>query len=303
MQTYALAIAWTWEYDEDFIEGIVRESGKQRLSTYLIQPQNVQDTLHAIAGGSLRFNVLYDRASDDDEDFLPLVRAMESIGAPVVNPHAHVELARDKATMHLEFISHGISVPYTIIVSPYNQQKEPALKLSELEGLGRPFIIKPANTTGGGLGVVVGAETLKEIIDTRQHHKDDKYLLQETIIPKMLDGRRAWFRVIYAFGEIIPCWWDDRTHVYEEVTATDTSAYSLQGLYDIMARIRDICRLDFFSSEIAMTEEGKLVAVDYVNEICDMRLQSKSVDGVPDAIVARIQALLVRRVSALVGDH
>jgi hypothetical protein len=47
--------------------------------------------------------------------------------------------------------------------------------------------------------------------------------------------------------------------------------------------------LEFFSSEIALTNDGLFVAVDYVNEICDMRLQSKHYDGVPDAIVAQIQ--------------
>ena len=51
--------------------------------------------------------------------------------------------------MHLEFITNGLYVPYTIIISPYNKKKELELSLSELARLGRPFIIKPANTTGG----------------------------------------------------------------------------------------------------------------------------------------------------------
>jgi hypothetical protein len=52
--------------------------------------------------------------------------------------------------------------------------------------------------------------------------------------------------------------------------------------------------LDFFSSEIALTEERKFVVVDYVNEICDMRLQSIFTDGVPDSVVEQIQRLLIK---------
>ena len=49
-----------------------------------------------------------------------------------------------------------------------------------------------------------------------------------------------------------------------------------------------VCGLDFFSTEIALTSEGRFVTVDYVNEICDMRLQSGHADGVPDALVTAI---------------
>ena len=48
--------------------------------------------------------------------------------------------------------------------------------------------------------------------------------------------------------------------------------------------------LRFFSTEVVRDVRGRLVAVDYVNETCDMRLQSKHADGVPDAVVGRIAA-------------
>jgi len=55
--------------------------------------------------------------------------------------------------------------------------------------------------------VITGAETLKDVIDSRKHHKDDKYLLQERVVPAELAGRRAWFRVFFVCGVIFPCWW------------------------------------------------------------------------------------------------
>jgi hypothetical protein len=98
--------------------------------------------------------------------------------------------------------------------------------------------------------------------------------------------------VFYVCGEIFPCWWDDITHVYAEVTAGESSSFSLSPLVSIGRVISTVCRLDFFSTEIAMTPAGQFVTVDYVNEICDMRLQSRHPDGVPDRLALAISGLL-----------
>ncbi|MCK7528236.1 MAG: hypothetical protein MZV64_67020 [Ignavibacteriales bacterium] len=68
------------------------------------------------------------------------------------------------------------------------------------------------------MGVVKGAESLKEVLQERQMHINDKYLIQEKVYPKMLDGKRAWFRCYWAFGKTICVWWDDETHIYNQLT-------------------------------------------------------------------------------------
>ena len=299
MATYSLAIAWNWEHDEDYIKSLERECHDVNLSVLEITPANLDVIEAGLSDGSIAIRALYDRASDDDEAFFSIVAHLEKKAAYIVNPHRSLENARDKATMHLELIAAGINVPFTIIISPYNHRKEVTLSLSQLEQLGRPFIIKPANTTGGGMGVVLGAETLKDIIDSRQHHKDDKYLLQQKIYPAIIDGNRAWFRILYAFGNIYPCWWDDQTHIYRELTLEEEEWYQLSELRTIMMTIQSICKLDFFSSEIALTPDGRLVVIDYVNEICDMRLQSRAHDGVPDFIVSKVARTIVQQVQSV----
>jgi hypothetical protein len=293
-EKYDIGIAWTWEYDADFIRSIEASARLRNLKVLQIIPQNVQDLTELYLQEKIIFRYYFDRASDENELFLPLAREVlrrsKSEGHAVypINPGDKILRAADKATMHLEFLSHGLHVPYTIIISPFTHQKEIELSLSELEMLGRPFIIKPANTTGGGVGVVMGAETLKEVIDARQLNKNDKYLLQETIVPVEFGGRRAWFRVFYAFGEIIPCWWDDRTHVYTAVTPEEERSFSLCPLRSMTQTIQSVCGLDFFSTEIAFMKNSRIVAVDYVNDMCDMRCQSKSTDGVPNDVVEAI---------------
>jgi hypothetical protein len=300
-QGFDIAIAWNWDFDSEFLQCIDSAATARGLTTFFIDQQRLAETVSRLHDKTLFVRVFLDRASDEDERFLPLANFIRKIARAsdqreticIINPHDLLQRASDKATMHLEFLSHGIHVPYTIIISPYNHRKEVELSLSELAMLGRPFIIKPANTTGGGVGVVLGAESLKDVIETRQHHKNDKYLLQEKVIPVEFAHHRGWFRVFYAFGLVLPCWWNDETHIYEELTPKDEEGFGLQPLRSITATIQQICGLDFFSTEIAMTPTDTFVVVDYVNEMCDMRLQSRHPDGVPDTVVRSIAEALV----------
>ena len=294
VSSYDLAIAWIWEYDQEFIAAIEEAAHTRGRSVFFITRENFPETLRRVQDGSLSFQMFLDRASDEDDSFLALQNQLASQSSTLIlNPHTQQLRAADKATMHLEFLSRGIEVPYTIIISPYNHSKEPVLSPDELAHLGRPFIIKPANTTGGGLGVITGAETLNDVLEVRQHNQNDKYLLQETIRPAWVSESKGWFRVLYCCGAIWPCWWDDRTHLYEILTSEDEEIFGLSPLRTITETIHDVCGLDFFSTEIVYTPKDRFVVVDYVNEICDMRPQSRHRDGVPDLIVQAVAERLV----------
>jgi len=190
--------------------------------------------------------------------------------------------------MHLEFITAGLNVPYSIIIPPHSEFEVIYISVDELSILGRPFIIKPCNTTGGGVGVVMGAESLKEVLDERHTNLDDKYLIQEKIYPANFNGKRAWFRCFWAFGRPILLWWDDQTHLYDYVTQDEKEKYNLSKLDFIVRKIRSLTGLDFFSTEIVYSSKNEFVVIDYVNDQCDMRLKSKHADGVPDETVEQI---------------
>jgi hypothetical protein len=295
LMIFDLVLAWNWEFDREFVQLVLEMFRQHDLSVLEIHAKNIEEIFDSVKKGKLQFRYFLDRASDEDDAFQPLARYVlkkyrtgDAQSMRPINPLDLQIHAADKATMHLEFLTHKIEVPYTIIISPFNHKQEVELTISELAKLGRPFIIKPANTTGGGIGVVMGAESLKEIIEARQSHKNDKYLLQETIKPILFEGRRAWFRVFYAFGNIIPVWWDDVTHVYSLLKEDDEQYMNKEQLIKITQRIHTVCQLEFFSTELVYTGDRKCVAVDYVNEMCDMRLKSQFLDGVPDVVVYRI---------------
>ena len=144
------------------------------------------------------------------------------------------------------------------------------------------------------MGVVTGAETLKEILDERMTNADDKYLLQEKIYPTVLNGRRAWFRSFWAFGKAIPVWWDDQTHLYETILPEHYKNFRLRKLRQITKQIAGLTSLDFFSTEIVLTEYDNFLLIDYVNDQCDMRIKSSHYDGIPDSIVDEIIKNMLR---------
>lgn len=299
-ETFDLAISFVWEFDKDFVDLIEKNLQPAKISTFVITENNIHEVTSLVKRRKLWFQSYLDRASDVDEKFSELAKILTRRKCRIFNPYKNVEHAIDKATMHLEFITAGINVPYSIIIPPHSEREDLFLSVDDLAILGRPFIIKPCNTTGGGIGVVTGAESLKEVLLERHTNKSDKYLIQQKIIPIDLEGKRAWFRCFWAFGKPICVWWDDQTHIYEILTNEQTKKYGLNKLNHITKIIAKITQLDFFSTEIVLTPEKKFVVIDYVNDQCDMRLKSIHPDGVPDQIVLRIITLLRQSVQKLV---
>lgn len=290
--TYDLALALDWEYDWDFLRLVEQRARALGLSTFIVWNNNLAGTLELLKAGRMRIRFLIDRASDAAAEFCPLQQLVAAGGGEVLEPLERLRWASDKATMHLEFIAHGLHTPFTIILAPFHSSEEVRLSVADLAHLGRPFVIKPANTTGGGLGVVEGAETLQDVLEARQEHRHDKYLLQQKVVPLERDGRQFWFRGYYVCGLTQCAWWNDRTHLYQVLTPEEVARYELSPLFDIVEKIAAICRLRFFSTEIALDRYGTFVVIDYVNELCDMRMQSRYADGVPDALVDAIATRL-----------
>ncbi len=288
MEKFDLGLAFVWEYDNDFIQLVENEMQAAGMTTYLLSYYNFPQIREKIINKEIGFRFYLDRAWDVDEDFEDLGRIIARKKTTILNSYKNILHAIDKASMHLEFITAGLDVPYSIIIPPHSEEEKIYVSLEDLSLLGRPFIIKPCNTTGGGIGVVTGAESLKDILDERVTNTDDKYLLQEKIYPVMLDGKRAWFRCFWAFGKPIATWWDDQTHLYSEMTKEDITRFKLNKLLKITRTIAKVTQLDFFSTEIVLTEHRKFVVIDYVNDQCDMRLNSKHPDGVPDNVVKQI---------------
>ncbi len=293
MPSYDLCLAWNWDYDASFVRLLDEACVRRGLSLLQVTPENLDPALAALETGKTAFRTFLDRASDSDDRFRPLADWAKTHASLRINPQEQARWAWDKATMHLEFLSAGLELPYTILLASAAEQ--PDLPPLDLSPLGNNFVIKPAGT-GGGAGVVLEANSLEQASSARWQFPEEKYLLQAHITPCLLDSRPAWFRVLVCDGALYPCWWDQATHVYTRLTAEEMARFGLRGLREVARRIAQLCKLHLFSTEIALTGDGRFVVVDYVNDPVDLRLQSEAVDGVPDAIVENIAGRLARLV-------
>ena len=285
---YDLCLPWYWEYDIDFVRFVETACHEQGLSLWQVTPDNLLESIAALYKGEHTFNTLLDRSQGEDR-FLPIQRWAKEYNKKRINPAELSKWSEDKATMHLELITAGINTPHTILLSPFLEQ--PVLPPLDLTPLGQQFVIKPSNE-GGGEGVVLGAFSIDQVLRARMQFPEQKYLLQSTVVPRTIQGRPAWFRVFYAVGKTYPCWWYPLTHVYAPVTPQEEHRHELSPLHDLTRRIASLCRLDWFTTEIALTLED-FVVVDYVNDEIDTRIRSKAVDGAPDEIMQSIASQLV----------
>jgi hypothetical protein len=295
MSRYDLCLAWNWEYDADFIHLIEAACAARGVSLLQATPASLDQVMTGLGSGEISYSTFFDRASESESRFQPLVDWAVQHGSFCINPQKGTVWSGDKATMHLEFISRGLHTPYTIILAPYSHHVD--IPSPNLGPLGGCFAIKPA-CEGGGNGVILEANSWEQVLNARQQYPAEKYLLQAHVTARILEEHPAWFRVLYCDGAVYPCWWDQRTHIYVRVTAEEKARLGLLSLRQISARIAQICGLHLFSTEIAMTEDGAFLVVDYVNDPVDLRLQSKAVDGVPDVFVESIAARLVRLAEA-----
>jgi glutathione synthase/RimK-type ligase-like ATP-grasp enzyme len=281
-----LGILWEWEYDERFVrllDSFCQRSGK---TSYLISPSNLGQSMAMIAKGELRFRVVFDRATDSDPAFMPIVRLHQEAQSRIISDPEKALRTYNRALMHLEFMNGGLNVPYTIMLSPGESVDERALEI-----IGCPFVIKPVEGEGGGQGVVLGAQTIEEVEKARKQYPGKLVLIQENIVPCKFYGLRCWFRVFFICGKVIPCFWDDQTHIYQRLTPEEEIIFG--ELMKIALKVQEITGLEFFSTEVVQTEDGKFVVVDYVNDQCDMRFQSDTPDGVPDSVIEEIARAIV----------
>jgi len=295
MRSYDFCLAWNWEHDADFVMLLDLACQSRGLSLFQITPENLADTMRSLANEEITVQIFLDRASDADPRFIPVVQWACNHAVHYINPHELACRAWDKVAMH-QAISTSMETPVTIVLPSYDE--EPLFPAIDLASLGEGFAIKPA-LGGGGDGVIIGATSLSQVLIARKAFPSQRYLLQAQIIPARLGPRMAWFRVTYCVEKVYPCWWDSLTHIHTPITSDEASSYNLTPLHGITSSIAQICELELFSTEIALTSNGRFVIVDYVNDPIDLRLQSKAFDGVPNDIVRDI----ADRLAALVLTH
>jgi len=290
MKEYDFGLSWSTKTRDYFTRTLKSACQNNDLSFLWVTDNNVREVIKKLEGGQMRIKVLLDTEATYDKPRDPYSRvcyAVKDRGGMVINDPDRTKVAVDKSVMYYELVSSGINTPYSVVVRNWHP-KTFKLADDERKKLGVPFVIKPACGYGQRGLVKDASGTVREIARARNFDRGDNFLLQEKINPIELKNKRAWFRVLHVFDKIIPCWWDDRTCRYEHVTEQEYKNYHLSPLAKIVSKIAYITEMVWFSTEIAIDKklgQPRFVAIDYVNDQCDMTAKSESQVGVPNYIV------------------
>jgi hypothetical protein len=178
-----------------------------------------------------------------------------------------------KAPAHERLEKAGLPLPPSVILQRGSPDRE--LTAEERAKVGERCVIKPS-AGFANRGVVVGVPpTLAEIKKARDFDRNDDWLVQKMISWTRCGNRPAYMRGYHLLGHRSLVWWckengEDR---YELLTWADLQQYDLLPAVNLIDRVAAVSGVDFFSSEIAITDAAgpeRFVLIDYINDQCDM---------------------------------
>jgi len=301
MTVYDVALA---NYQEFFSHRMAELCGQHNLSFFLVEPLWLHEFLDKLQRGDISVGVLIDMASDpyDNTDlYYRLAREVKASGGHVIDDPDRSPLTTHKGKFHEVLRREGIPVPETVIV---RREDLPSFRIDDAirERIGVPFVAKPG-WGAGRVGVILDARTEADVVRSADEAPDsDSIMLQQLLTPKTLDGKPAWFRIYHVCGEVIPCWWHPETGAYEMVSPLQRRMFGLVELERIVHKIGRLSGMEFFSTEIALTNDG-FITVDYLNDECDLHAQSFHPSGPPDEVVRRIVQVFVQKSLAILRKH
>jgi hypothetical protein len=286
---YVFAVAWTNPVEESFVQSFKKAAKAKQLSLLEITYNNLEEMLQLAKDQKLRIQTFFDRASLDDAAFFLLAEKLHQQGVKVINSPSAVIASSSKANLQELYQKAGLPVAPTIIISFKTTKKE----VEHIpKKLGVPFVLKPSHG-GSGERVNLAAKNTKDIQEFIDDLALDKGLAQAYMVPKIELGKTAWFRPVYAAGEVIPLWWNPGNHFYQEFGNSQQEKEIARKLKGFVSKIASITQLDLFSCEIMITEQGKYIIIDHANHPIDLNTQETVADGLPPATLRKIVSSLL----------
>ena len=288
--------------DDLFIHRVQQHCAEQGLNFFLIEPVWVEPFCDLFAKSKIWARTLLNMHSEHhlpEDIYHRLIRLAHERNTQVIDPPDVAAAAFDKARLHSRLTVAGFKLPFTLVV-PREQVGNWVLSDKDRAALGTPFVIKPGMGYGKR-GVIMDATSERDLARSVALWPDRHYLAQNRIVPRVSNGEPAYFRVFYVFGSVWCCGWNCFTDRYRLPSRAEEEQLALTPLRDIVHRIAALTGMKFFSSEIALTESGEFVLIDYVNDQCHMLSQSANPQmGVPDELVSAIARRLVEGVSQMI---
>jgi hypothetical protein len=319
---------------EQWLAGAAFEHG---LSCGLIHDGVINEAVQRLERGTIRIGLHLDYFAlwhVPESPFLHLALAVQDAGGRTINAPARARAFTDKAAAHAELLRNGLGVPPTVIVRPWSADRPmtaPERELLRLDLPGARLFIKPAN--GFGSRGVVRADRLDDaglrdaLAAARSYDRLDSYLMQREVRPPSLlsaDGpRRAYWRVLHCLDQCFLFWWQPYQEVaprpsYRAVTPEEIRRHRLQPVLGYASELARLTGLRWFSSELCLGDDPEVsrftiagtdgrelpvLAIDYINDQCDVDVQSRWAGAPPDALIKRVAERFAEEAWRVRQDH
>lgn len=280
MEIFDLGIAWNWQLDSEFVEGLNDRALKENLKPYILHAYNFYRSLRDIAENTIYFRFFLDRTLDDGSPLCKISDFLKTKNFSFINHPDSVKKSLDKAVIHQMFIDNDIPVPRTVFINPQDSLPLEA----KIRTFPKPFIVKLSDNSFGKT-VSLEAGSLDDVIRLRQRYGNINCFAQEKINPTFLGNKLSSFRAVYCMGDLHVCWWHLLSHNCDILSQADSDKYGLAPLLLIPKYAAKVSKLDFFTADIVMDKKNNFFVVNYADAWPDMRRKSKFNDGVPDNIV------------------
>lgn len=301
-RVYDLVMTHKLDADDYFIHRVQEACARTGLNFFLIEPAWAEEYLVKLERKDVWARVVLNMQSehhDPQEIFHQIIRRSHELGAKVIDPPDVAMAACHKAMAHQRLLSAGLPLPLTFILDRLPDGHWPELTAEQTAALQPPFVIKPS-LGYGRRGVILNAQSGADLKRAVEAWPWGPYLLQQRIVPREIAGAPAYFRVYHVFGSTWLSWWNCYNDRYRLVTAVEEAELKLGGLHDLARRLAAATGMNFFSTEVAQTEAGEFVLIDYVNDQCHLLTQTASPhNGVPDELVNAIAQKLVEAAGRL----
>jgi hypothetical protein len=302
---------------------LARACADRGLACLLVHDGNVHEVIQRVATGrvTIGYHLDYFALWHTDDPYARLTTAVQDAGGRPVNPPARARAFTDKASAHGELLRNNLGVPATVVLRPWfaerplTEKERAHLRLDET---GACVYVKPAN--GFSMHGIVRIEDVRpdslteKIITARKYDPRDSYLIQREerfadLICEDGTARPAYWRVVGCLGELTAFWWSPwdaarpQRASYRAVTQAEIRRHRLGPVLEYAETLGALSGLDWFSTELCLSNgpatsrflvngadgrERPVLAIDYINDQCDVDVQSRWAGAPPDRYVERV---------------
>lgn len=291
MKSYDIGISQVYAKDERFVK-FLREKAKSKNQNIIqVDYNNVSSVIDSVNKNEINFRLFLDLGSFENPVFAFLSEKLSNKETKIINSPESMKNSFSKSHLHEVLKSNDIPLRKTFVLN--KKAKNNLGKV--IKDLGKPFVLSPG-VSSYEKGIILNAKDKGDIKTILDDYPKEDVLAHEYLVPKIINEKVAWFRIIYSCGEILYHWWDPNNHFYIQFGNSDEENKITNETKNYVEKIAELTGLCLFSTEIISDTNGNYVIIDYANNPIDLSSQKDERDGVPEETLNKIADSILKEI-------